>query len=592
MISLLTLIAFSGFELDIGELEITGPNKKVFYVGTFGAPTEARQAELVKRELTLALKARGSTLEPAKGQQMLAGDLAQQHALELELELGLEAQSLARAKGLVAYHQGKPSTLWKDHESVCRLYFATAHAFHRGAKPRRRDAALLRLSACQEEPLKVLPYAEESLLAIWRKLRVSGASILTLRGANPGNQVYLDGVFLGALPVQVSDVPAGQHQLLVVDGSGGMFRSFQLKEGQRALIDLPAGRAEAADLLLTPSEHETLVAELRRSGQIEGVIVFKKPRRGFLGLVYSARGAGLVEAQDAKALAAALAAAKQYPLPSTGLRLKGLSLGVGLAQKDFNDLRAKGRRLDWRVSKELTQGMVEYAAKILGKSPGVLRAKIKAGKQRGAWGGQPGFWLSLLALRADIKPEMAPVAGLGLLRLQPISALQNVWLTLGAELSFGGFAAQLKGTGWDPLIYPVDPITASEEGLNERIRLLGSGALAARGLLGLAWHKPSNPWSLGLLGQFGWRRINADLRHEQFVQGVESSTELLRSTGDFTWDGALVGARFLGLYSFGPWSLGGELYFEQTEFKSVELDLLIPAQSQVGGMSLLLGRRF
>jgi hypothetical protein len=594
MITLLALITFSSFELDIGELEIQGPSATVLYQGVYGAPMKARQAEIVRGELVLALKARGLTLQLAKRQHMLADDLAQQHALELELELGLETQSLARAKGLLAYHQGKPSALWKDHERVCRLYFGAAHAFHRSAKPRQRDAALLRMSACQEGPLKVLPYSQEALLTVWRKLRVSGASTLTLRGANAANRVYLDGVLLGSLPLQVSDIAAGEHQLLVVDGSGGTLRSFQLKAGQSSLLELPSSRPEFADLLLTTSEHSVLVAELRRSGQIEGIIVFNKARNGLLGLVYSARGAALVEARDAKSLATLLAAAaaKQAPLPAIGLRLKGLSLGAGVAQKGFNDLRARGARVDWQVSGRLTQNMVDYAAKVLGKSPQALRAKLQAGRQRGAWGSESGFWLSLLALRADLSPEIAPVAGLSLLRLQPVSALQNIWLTLGAELSFGGFAAQPAGSGWDPLLHPVDPITASEEGLSERIRLRGSGALAARGLLGLAWHKPSSPWSLGLLGQFGWRQINADLLHEQLVQGLESSAQLLRSTGEFTWDGGLVGARLLGLYRLGPWSVGGEFYFEQSEFKAVELDLLIPARSQVGGLSLLLGRRF
>ena len=79
-----------------------------------------------------------------------------------------------------------------------------------------------------------------------------------------------------------------------------------------------------------------------------------------------------------------------------------------------------------------------------------------------------------------------------------------------------------SGDDWDPMRYPMDPITATEPTLEERIRLEGAGRfgvgvarrcrLSVRAIFGFwRWRR-------------GWRQVQADLVHEQYVVGEDGST--------------------------------------------------------------------
>ena len=129
----------------------------------------------------------------------------------------------------------------------------------------------------------------------------------------------------------------------------------------------------------------------------------------------------------------------------------------------------------------------------------------------------------------------------------------------GLRLHVGGAGAQPKGDDWDPMTYPVDPITASEPSLNERVRIEGTGLFGVDALLGLAF-RVSEAGQLVALAEGGWRQIRADLVHEQYVEGQVDSARVLRRTGDFAWGGAAIRRSPAWRLSVGclePWRVSG-----------------------------------
>ena len=95
-----------------------------------------------------------------------------------------------------------------------------------------------------------------------------------------------------------------------------------------------------------------------------------------------------------------------------------------------------------------------------------------------------------------------------------------------------------------------------------------------------------------VLAEGGWRQIQADLVHEQYIDGEADSVEVLRRTGEFAWGGTRLGARVLGWYQVGAWKLGASVAWSQTRFPDAELDLIIPASDQGLRAGLVFGRRF
>jgi len=212
--------------------------------------------------------------------------------------------------------------------------------------------------------------------------------------------------------------------------------------------------------------------------------------------------------------------------------------------------------------------------------------------ERNAWVAGSGQWLTLLGLDLSDKPALSVGGSLLALRVQPVPTLNKVWWVAGVELQVGGPAAEPAGTGWDPLDFPVDPITASEPLLFERVRLAGHGLFGARAVGGLAYGGSKSAGQLMLLAHAGWRRIDADLLHEQFVEGKPDSTKVLRRTGSFSWSGQQWGGSALYLHRVKTWTLGLGAGWSHTEFPAVELDLIIPGVSESAQLGFLFGRRF
>jgi hypothetical protein len=235
--------------------------------------------------------------------------------------------------------------------------------------------------------------------------------------------------------------------------------------------------------------------------------------------------------------------------------------------------------------------MVEYGTKITGKSPDALRALIQASQSGGVWRAQTGLGIVLGDLEWSQSSQGALGGGVTGLWLGPIAPVRHLWYAVGARLHAGGVGAEPDGDGWDPMTYPVDPITAAEPSLEERIRVEGYGMVGAEAILGAGYSLGQHGHVL-LLGEAGWRQTTSDLIHEQYVQGDASSTQQLRSTGEFNWAGLRLGGRLMYVHQIKSWQVGGSMAWSQTSFPSVELDLIIPASSQSLRAGLLFGRRF
>ena len=127
--------------------------------------------------------------------------------------------------------------------------------------------------------------------------------------------------------------------------------------------------------------------------------------------------------------------------------------------------------------------MVNYAAQATGRSASELRAKVELSQKRGSWRAQRGHWLVLGDLELSSSSALGVGAGVSALRLQPATT-SSLWYALGVRLHAGGAGASPSGDAWDPMRYPMDPITATEPTW-ERIRLegrsLGIDALAGVG---------------------------------------------------------------------------------------------------------------
>ena len=108
--------------------------------------------------------------------------------------------------------------------------------------------------------------------------------------------------------------------------------------------------------------------------------------------------------------------------------------------------------------------------------------------------------------------------------------------------------------------YPMDPITATEPTLEERIRLEGAGRFGVDALAGVGFQFGSDLRLLAL-AEGGWRQVQADLVHEQYVVGEDGSTKepapngrvpmgrasFRRSDARRVWSGCLAGRRLTRL---------------------------------------------
>ena len=68
------------------------------------------------------------------------------------------------------------------------------------------------LSGCEETGLIDQAWSNADLQTAWRQQRREGKASLTITAAIPGAHAYLDGLFLGGLPVTIKSIPAGRHQ--------------------------------------------------------------------------------------------------------------------------------------------------------------------------------------------------------------------------------------------------------------------------------------------------------------------------------------------------------------------------------------------
>jgi hypothetical protein len=581
-------------QVDLGEFEIGAPARSIRWYGVLGAPLSAAKALRIQSHLAAAAAALGQRFALENPLQPAGDDgLEQQQTLELELALGLYEEAEARVIALLNNLSNMPAIL-HDHERYCRLRFAAAQVFEeRARKSEARDQRSL-LSACSADRLAQLSWAAPKAIQALRN-GPKGSATLTLRGGWPGTRATIDGVALGALPLQLTDLPAGHHHLAFVTGAHRVDYGWEIAIGARVTHEValqPKALAALADLRLSAAVMQALATALKSAGASHGLVAWKRNRGGFTGLCFDRQGKmAVLEVADPNQVAAALidGLSRLQPLPPGGLRLPHLYLASGLPQRRFAEPAAVPSRLD-RVPEALRQAMVDYAARRLGKNPATLRARLTAQNSSSSWRGEHGRWWSGAELGVSTAPQPAPAITLSSLRMQPLSSA-GIWGLFGAQLSLGGAGAQPAGEGWNPMTYPLHPISAAEAELGERIVLQGDGIGGAAALAGLAYDR-GGIWSLLALGHIGWRRLSAELVHQQFVLGVPDSGVELRRTKAFTWDGLTFGGRVLLLRRFGPWQTGVVSGFEASQFRAAQLDLVIPAQTLTPHFALVLGRAF
>ena len=581
-------------DFELGEFEMTGSSTDLSYLGWHGEPASADQSKALTTQLSQAVRRHGWRLRSVERARPAVDDLAQQQALELEVLLGLSARAAARAQGILQLHLGRPSRLLRSHQRSCRLFYSAAAAFAQNTQQSATKLMLGGLAGCAETGLVDQGWSNDELRSDWRKQRLEGEASLTITASIPGAHAYLDGLFLGGLPVSVTGIPAGRHQLQLVSGDAGRAMEVDLKPGQQhevQLVEAQHGLAGLSDAVVHPADLDALAKNLPR-GVRRGLIVVGR-RTGITALVFSKRKAMVVEAAAADELAAQVHRALKSlkPLPAKGISLLGVRPAVGIRSSQFDRLRAQASTEDLPPpDQRLVEGMVAYASKATGRSPDELRQKISASQGNRQWRMQRPFWLAFADV--ELSPASDTYAGGGLagLRLSP-SPLNGVWWVIGSRLHAGGAGAQPTGDDWDPMRYPVDPITAVEPTLNERIRMDAQGMYGLEGLLGLGFRVTQGA-QLVVLAEGGWRQIRADLVHEQYVEGEADSAQVLRRTGDFNWAGARFGARLLGWYPLKGWTVGASIAWSQTRFPNVELDLIIPAGEQGLRAGLVFGRRF
>jgi len=591
---MMTSLVLADFEL--GEFQMTGSSTDIAYIGLHGAPASADESKALTQALSTAVRKAGWRLRPVTRSQAAVDDVTQQQTLELELVLGLTDQAARRAEGILRLHLGRPSSLLRSHQRSCRLLYAAAAAFDQNAALKTRDLMLGGLAGCAEKDLISLAWSSARLVKAWRAVQRQGQAELTMTAGVPGAQVYVDGLLLGALPVTLRAIPAGRHQIQLLSGGAGHAFEIELKAGDQKTVQIvepQAGLAGLADGVVAPGDVLALQKNLPR-GVRRGLVVLRNRRGTYTALVLSKRGVATLQVESSEALGAAMKRLlkRPKPAPKDGLRLPGISRSEGIPERDFEPLRNAAAADELPApSAKLVEAMVEYAAKVTGKSPDALRAVVEASQSGGAWRAQTGLGFVFGDLEWSQSRQVALGGGVTGVWLGPIAPVRHLWYAVGARLHAGGVGAEPDGEGWDPMAYPVDPITAAEPSLEERIRIDGRGMFGAEALLGAGYSLGQRGHVL-LLGEAGWRQTASDLIHEQYVQGDPSSTKELRSTGDFNWAGLRLGARLIYVHQFKGWQLGGSMAWAQTRFPSAELDLIIPASSQSLRAGLILGRRF
>jgi hypothetical protein len=591
---MMTSLVLADFEL--GEFQMTGSSTDVAYLGLHGAPASADESKALTQTLSASVRKAGWRLRPVTRSQPAVDDVTQQQALELELVLGLTDQAARRAEGILRLHLGRPSTLLRSHQRSCRLLYAAAAAFDQNAALKTRDLMLGGLAGCAEKDLIGLAWSSARLVKAWRAVQRQGEADITMTAGVPGAQVYVDGLLLGALPVTLRAVPAGRHQIQLLSGGAGHAFEIELKAGDQntvQIVEPQPGLAGLADGLVEPADVVALHKNLPR-GVRRGLIVLRNRRGAYTALVLGKRGVATLQAESSEALGAGMKRLlkRLKPVPKDGLRLPGVSPSEGVPERAFEPLRAAAANDELPApSAQLVEGMVEYGTKVTGKSPDALRALIQASQSGGAWRAQTGLGMVLGDLEWSESSQGALGGGVTGLWLGPIAPVRHLWYAVGARLHAGGAGAEPDGEGWDPMTYPVDPITAAEPSLEERIRVEGHGMVGAEAILGAGFSLGPHGHVL-LLGEAGWRQTTSDLIHEQYVQGDASSTQQLRSTGEFNWAGLRLGGRLMYVHQIKSWQVGGSMAWSQTNFPPAELDLIIPASSQSLRAGLLFGRRF
>ena len=131
-------------------------------------------------------------------------------------------------------HLGRPSRLLQSHQRSCRLFYAAATAFAQNAQKKLMNLMLGGLAGCSETGLVDQAWSNSDVQTAWRTAQREGEASLTLTSAVPGAHAYLDGLFLGGLPVTVTGVPVGRHQLQLVSGDAGHALEVELKSAPAA----------------------------------------------------------------------------------------------------------------------------------------------------------------------------------------------------------------------------------------------------------------------------------------------------------------------------------------------------------------------
>ena len=241
------------------------------------------------------------------------------------------------------------------------------------------------LAGCRDDGLTHLGWSSDSLAARLKGMRQEGEATLTIKASVPGAQAYLDGLFLGALPVKVTGIPAGRHQLQLVSGAAGLAMEVELKPDQVARLELTEpqhGLPGLSDGRLSAAELKALAKTYR--GVARGLIVLGS-RSGLSALIFSASQALVVQGRSEQALAAAVQTGLKslQPLPPGGLVLKGVAVSEGVPERGFERMRQAASRDELPApTDELVRGMVNYAAQATGRSASELRAKVELSQKR------------------------------------------------------------------------------------------------------------------------------------------------------------------------------------------------------------------
>ena len=252
------------------------------------------------------------------------------------------------------------------------------------------------------------------------------------QGERSGAQAYLDGLFLGALPVKVTGIPAGRHQLQLVSGAAGLAMEVEFKPDQVARLELTSHSMDSPVSRWTTQRQGARSAAKNLPRRVGRGLIVLGSRSGLSALIFSASQALVVQGRSEQALAAAVQTGLKslQPLPPGGLVLKGVAVSEGVPERSFERMRQAASRDELPApTDELVRGMVNYAAQATGRSASELRAKVEL-SQNAARGGSAWHWLVLGDLELSSAAALGG-AGVSALRLQPATT-SSLWYALAS----------------------------------------------------------------------------------------------------------------------------------------------------------------